>query len=320
MEKPISLKLSVIVPVYKVEDYLEACIESILSQGVDNMELILVDDGSPDRCPEICDRYAAADPRVVVVHKQNGGVSAARNTGIDMARGEYLAFCDSDDFIAPGTYLPAIEALDQFPDIEAVQFPITERYNTPEQFERRVPSPVTVVGGDNVFRSWQTDGDVVTGYLINKVYRRRLFDMLRFRDGIYYEDRYFETDLFPMIRAMRIIPEGGYFYNVRPGSIVNSKLTEKHVASRVVADHYLSLAIERIGGLDQRLSVLKCYIYYYYLKLGRYGNRKAIMAKYDLSPEDIAVPSLKDLWRVLKYSSRKGLSLFTKLRKLLSIH
>lgn len=93
--------ISVIVPVYAVEEYLPKCIDSILDQSYRDFELILVDDGSPDRCGEICDEYAGKDPRVKVIHKENGGVSAARNTGLDAATGEYIAFCDSDDYWHP---------------------------------------------------------------------------------------------------------------------------------------------------------------------------------------------------------------------------
>ena len=93
-------KISIIVPVYKVEKFLPKCIDSILSQTFTDFELILVDDGSPDNCGKICDEYAHKDDRVVVVHKLNEGVSIARNKGLDVAKGEYILFCDSDDFVS----------------------------------------------------------------------------------------------------------------------------------------------------------------------------------------------------------------------------
>lgn len=92
-------EISVIVPVYKVESYLERCIQSILAQTYKDFELILVDDGSPDNCPAICDRYAKQDGRIRVIHQENGGLSAARNTGIEMAKGKWLFFVDSDDWV-----------------------------------------------------------------------------------------------------------------------------------------------------------------------------------------------------------------------------
>ena len=96
--------ISVIVPIYKAEKFLERCVSSILNQTYKEIELILVDDGSPDMCPDMCDRYAAIDSRVYVIHKKNGGVSTARNAGLDVARGEYIAFVDSDDYLEPSMY------------------------------------------------------------------------------------------------------------------------------------------------------------------------------------------------------------------------
>ena len=91
--------VSVIVPIYKVEKYLNKCVDSIINQSYKNLEIILVDDGSPDKCGEICDKYAEKDSRVKVIHKENGGLSDARNAGIDIAKGDYLLFVDSDDWI-----------------------------------------------------------------------------------------------------------------------------------------------------------------------------------------------------------------------------
>ena len=94
-------KASIIVPVYQVEPYLCRCIDSILAQTFTDFELILVDDGSPDRCPMICDEYAKNDERIRVIHKKNGGLSSARNAGMEAAQGKYFLFCDSDDYVSP---------------------------------------------------------------------------------------------------------------------------------------------------------------------------------------------------------------------------
>lgn len=99
-----SLKISIIVPVYKVEPYIHKCVDSILAQTFKDFELILVDDGSPDNCGQICDEYAQKDSRVKVIHKENGGVSSARNVGIDTALGEYITFIDPDDIIEQNMY------------------------------------------------------------------------------------------------------------------------------------------------------------------------------------------------------------------------
>ncbi len=104
-------ELSIIVPVYKVEPYLRRCVDSILAQTFRDFELILVDDGSPDGCPDICDEYAAKDSRIIVIHQKNQGVSAARNAALDIARGEYIGFVDSDDWIEPEMYEKLIDAI-----------------------------------------------------------------------------------------------------------------------------------------------------------------------------------------------------------------
>ena len=108
---------SIIVPVYKVENYLEDCIESILHQSYKDFELILIDDGSPDKSPEICDEYNAKDDRISVIHKKNGGLSSARNAGLDNANGEYIVFIDSDDILREGALEKISNYLGNYPDV-----------------------------------------------------------------------------------------------------------------------------------------------------------------------------------------------------------
>ena len=98
------MKLSIVIPVYRVEATLDRCVESVLGQDVDDMEVILVDDGSPDNCPKMCDDWAERDVRIRVIHKENGGLSDARNVAIDIAKGDYITFVDSDDWMETGTY------------------------------------------------------------------------------------------------------------------------------------------------------------------------------------------------------------------------
>ena len=102
--------VTVIIPVYKVERYLDACVESVVRQSYADLEILLVDDGSPDRCPALCDAWAEKDPRIKVIHRENGGLSAARNSGIDAAMGEFLLFVDSDDLLEPDAVRRAVDA------------------------------------------------------------------------------------------------------------------------------------------------------------------------------------------------------------------
>ena len=106
--------ISVIVPVYNVEKYLRKCVDSIVNQTYKNLEIILVDDGSPDNCGKICDEFAEMDNRVMVIHKENGGLSSARNAGLDIATGEYITFVDSDDYIENDTYEKVVVAINKF--------------------------------------------------------------------------------------------------------------------------------------------------------------------------------------------------------------
>lgn len=114
-------RISVIIPVYKVEKYLATCVDSVLRQSFQDFEIILVDDGSPDSCPTICDRYAEGDSRIRVIHKENAGLGMARNSGLDVARGEYVCFIDSDDYIAPNT-LEYCHSVAEKEDADQVRF------------------------------------------------------------------------------------------------------------------------------------------------------------------------------------------------------
>lgn len=179
--------LSVIVPVYRVEAYLRRCVDSILAQEVPGMEVILVDDGSPDGSGKICDAYAQSDRRVQVIHKENGGLSSARNAGLNRAAGEFVTFVDSDDYLAPGAY-SAMLALAKANDAQLV---CGGRYDVdgdtgkvtlglcPEKTE--IVSPEALVG-----RIFLWDG--CDSSACDKLYRRELFDGIRFPEGRVCED------------------------------------------------------------------------------------------------------------------------------------
>lgn len=135
--------ISVIVPVYNVEKYLSKCIDSILAQTYKNLEIILVDDGSPDNCPKICDEYAKKDNRIKVIHKENGGLSAARNVALDIAKGEYIGFVDSDDFIAEDMY--------------EVLYNLAEKYNaeiSSVSFYKVIENNIITIRDSRKFRSF----------------------------------------------------------------------------------------------------------------------------------------------------------------------
>lgn len=137
------MKISVIIPVYKVEQYLAQCVDSVLNQTYRDLEVILVDDGSPDRCPQMCDDYAAKDPRVRVIHQKNGGLSAARETGINAVTGEYAMFVDGDDWLDQETVSLCVRRIVEYPEIDSVLFSYMKELNGKS-------IPMHVMDGDHI--------------------------------------------------------------------------------------------------------------------------------------------------------------------------
>lgn len=219
-------ELSIIVPIYKVEKYLDECIQSILHQTFTDFELILVDDGSPDACPQMCDAIAEQDSRVRVIHQKNGGLSAARNTGIEAAHGNWLGFVDSDDFVAPDFYEKLYNAaVNADADCAVCSVQLTHedgsRMDTPPQWKAYGGGYTgedvlkTITGQDNV------------PYLVawNKLYRREVFRTLRYPVGRINEDVFVFAELFDTIKKVACVERPLYFYRQRTGSIMQSKCT-----------------------------------------------------------------------------------------------
>ena len=151
-------KISVIVPVYKVEKFLDRCVESIVGQTYENLEIILVDDGSPDNCPSMCDKWAEKDSRIKVIHKENGGVSSARNAALDAATGDFIGFVDSDDWIEPDMYESLMMRIDETgKDIAVCSYYSIEVSG--ERNECRCIADKAVVCKDDYFRFIVLGGD-----------------------------------------------------------------------------------------------------------------------------------------------------------------
>lgn len=221
--------ISVIVPIYRVEKYLPACIDSILNQTFTDFELILVDDGSPDRCPEICDETAKRDARVRVIHQANQGLSAARNAGIEAARGAWLSFVDSDDYIAPQFYEKLYQTA-QRTDADCVMCSVQNVDESGKPIDSalmRVADEVKT--GQEVLQ--KIGRDDVTPYLTawNKLYRRKLFNTLRYPAGRQNEDVFVFAELFCQVQRAVCVAEPLYFYRKRIGSIMNSVVTLRNL-------------------------------------------------------------------------------------------
>ena len=214
--------VSVIVPVYKVERYLRDCLDSIVAQTYSNLEIILVDDGSPDGCPAICDAYAMGDDRVRVVHKENGGVSSARNAGLDIACGKYVVFVDSDDLIAPGMIETLVREYGGEKTAIAVNF-VRFADHTPEC--KTETYSLTSCADIHQFAR-QRGGLFMWGML----YDRSVIEKLRLRlhtNLINLEDMVWNTCYLSQIDRMDFISAGMYYYRQNPTSIT-SRCIDKH--------------------------------------------------------------------------------------------
>lgn len=210
--------ISIVVPVYKVEKYLHRCIDSILSQTYKNFELILVDDGSPDGCPSICDEYASLYENIIVIHKENRGVSAARNSGIQIARGKYITFIDSDDFVKESF----LEVLKTALDVNNVSISMCS-------YKRVIDSSQNIVSHKNVVRVIN-DFEAMNMLLDDqskcapwgKLYDMALFNNLCFPIGKIMEDMFVMPILFEKAKHLAVSSQELYCYNQEGESITRS--------------------------------------------------------------------------------------------------
>ncbi len=215
--------ISVIVPIYKVESYLRECVDSILDQTHRNLEVILVDDGSPDACPAICDEYAARDARVRVIHKTNGGLSDARNAGLDVARGEWIGFVDSDDVVDPAMF-EALLTAGQASGSQIAVCNFAEFKDGPDAemlWTRGVKSRMELTGREACCLLMVDDE--LQNYAWNKLYAARLWEGVRFPVGQKYEDVNTTYKLFEKADCVVLDPKVLYWYRLRGDSIVGSR-------------------------------------------------------------------------------------------------
>lgn len=247
--------ISVIVPIYKVEAYLERAVDSVLQQTYENLEVILVEDGSPDNCPQICDNYVEKDPRVRVIHKENGGLSDARNTGIAMAHGEYVAFLDSDDYIErqfiSKMYHACIKtdsdiAICQY-QTSAKQENIFDNSNYDLLEKKNSDSPIQSFSRrELLFRMYEEYHSRNTDFIVtwNKLYKRKLWNNIRFPKGRIHEDEATTYKIYDKCKRGIYIQEKLYVYYQAERSI-----TRQHFGADRM-DWFLALR-ERIAFFEE---------------------------------------------------------------------
>ena len=208
--------ISVIVPVYKAEPYLRQCVDSILEQTYRDIEVLLIDDGSPDKCGEICDEYAEKDNRVRTFHTENRGVSAARNLGISESKGEYIGFVDSDDWIEPDMYETLLKRMQEV-GADIAQCGVLQY---PNRGSEKSELKDEVLLRDDALRALIESR--VNNYVWNKLYNSRLFETVTFPDGMNYEDAEIIHKLLSRSNKTALVSAGLYHYRIRQGSITKT--------------------------------------------------------------------------------------------------
>ena len=214
--------ITVIVPVYKVEKYLRRCIDSIIAQSYKNLEIILVDDGSPDNCGRICDEYAKKDDRIRVIHQKNGGLSAARNTGLDIATGDYIGFVDSDDYIAPDMYEKLLSLIiSENADIAICNYQMVDENGQIIKTDQGIQNGVLT--NYQALKELQGNNDGVFIIACNKLFSAKTIKTDRFPVGRLCEDNYIIHKLFFFSKKVAVTDSRFYYYTQRAGSIMRNK-------------------------------------------------------------------------------------------------
>lgn len=217
-------KISIIVPVYNVEKYLYDCINSILKQTISDFELILVNDGSKDNSGRICDEFSKRDKRIKVIHKENGGLSSARNAGIEVAKGEYIGFIDSDDYIHSNMYEILYKNAQKYlSDIVVCDFLKVNELINEDIIDCDIyckTKNMTNIESINELYTFNATTFVIAP---NKLYKRRLFEDIRYRDGKLHEDEFIIHELLYESKIISYVPIKLYFYRNNNNSITKSK-------------------------------------------------------------------------------------------------
>ena len=253
MEKDL---ISIIIPVYKVEKYLEKCIESVLKQTYTNLQVILVDDGSPDNCGKICDEYAKKDSRIEVIHKVNGGLSDARNVGIAKAKGKYIGFVDSDYYIKEDMYEILINLIKEYD----ADVSICNLYDVIEgkEYIRNKENGIKEYNRIDILKEVLLDKNIQS-YAWNKLYKKELFNEIKYPIGKKYEDIGTTFYIFEKCNKVVVTSEPEYYYLKRADSLVNN------VTESTVLD-YTEIIIQRYLYTQKNIEELRKYNNYYLAK------------------------------------------------------
>lgn len=317
--------ISVIVPVYKVEAYLDRCVQSIVDQTYTNLEIILVDDGSPDRCPQMCDEWAKRDSRIHVIHKENGGLSDARNAGMQAASGTYIAFVDSDDWIGhafvENLYTAAAE---NDCDVVGCAFQMTDQSDceeiAPDAKLLRIVNRDTAVG--------DLIDDRIRQVVWNKLYKREIIQNIPFAKGKLHEDEFWSYQVLAQTNRYAEIDYIGYYYYQRAESIMGKSYSLKRLDALEAKENrqvYLQRHLPALADQGQINLFFSCMYYgQMVLKYLNHEDRKAAFIRLNkvsrawrLSPEQ--KKTMKMTHRLWAQMAECSLSMTCRVRNLLSV-
>ncbi|MBA1336764.1 MAG: hypothetical protein HPY66_3200 [Firmicutes bacterium] len=235
-------KISIIIPVYNVAPYLRECLDSIQEQTFKDFEAILIDDGSTDGSGKICDWYASKYKRFKVIHKSNGGVSSARNMGLDIAQGEYIGFIDPDDFISHNFYEMLFDSIERnSADISISGFKLVDQHGKlvqfPEFFQTTIKGKLE---GTEIMRAYAR-GEIIMAGLVDKLYKKSCFDNVRMPEGIsLLEDGAIMPLVLSHAKTLVEEPRAIYYYRRRPNSLTSSSVDIKRMAELIKATNMMT--------------------------------------------------------------------------------
>lgn len=319
--------ISVIIPIYNVEKYLTRCVDSIINQTYRNIEIILVDDESPDKCPEICDRYLNKDNRIKVIHKKNGGLSDARNKGMDIAKGDYIAFVDSDDYIALDMYENLISLIEKynadisscsvykFYEDEDINLNCNQEYN------------VKVYSNEQALKSLIEEKEIKQT-VWNKIYKKSVIKDIKFEVGKIHEDEYWTYQIIGNANKIVHINKPMYYYLQRKDSIMGQEYSAKRlnvIYSRkerldYIANKFPNLLVEA----KMSLFFTCIYNYQFLLRDKKINNKLDLLETIKYYAENIEFNKNDRRFLTLKqqvwfFMARKSLNICCKLRNYLNI-
>lgn len=252
-------EISIIVPVYNVEKYLENCIESILNQTFKDFELILVDDGSTDNSGKICDIYEKKDSRIKVIHKNNEGLSSARNTGLDIACGKYVGFVDSDDSIHPKMYEVLYNLIEKYKsDISCCNYKYTYDISNQNHEELNLNEVIEMSNIEAIEKLYDKDLGVRLVVAWNKLYNKRLFDNIRYKVGRLHEDEFMAHRILYNCKKITYVDNELYYYLQREGSIM-SQISYKRKVDTLLSKSDRMRFCNKVGLTSMSDNICKTY-------------------------------------------------------------